>query len=265
MPPAFPCAQSTSGRQRPPKCAPFAASVGYPLILKTAQRRGRRRHEARPDNGARARTGPLPEYHLDQGQLHCRRGIHRRTRRLPRHHQHQWRSGPRVHQPLLPQRAGSHARARWISPQIIATNRIDSAGYDEVKRVGPQKSSRRWASAPRPPTWNGFFGSKGLKFSEIGPAAHPALASGTSIAQLNDFDIYKEWALAPGFTAAIGEKPVTPLRLRHDRICAPIAMAASPATKASDSHRPRVRRLYSRCAPAQSRHTNSACGSRLHG
>ena len=46
-------------------------------------------------------------------------------------------------------------RTRWISPQIVATNRMHEPGYDEVKEMGRAGRARRSASAPRRPTWSG--------------------------------------------------------------------------------------------------------------
>ena len=59
-------------------------------------------------------------------------------------------------------------RTRWISPQVVVTNRVDTAeGYEEVKRlgravlpllgIGTSATHMEW-----------FAGPKGLKFSEIG-------------------------------------------------------------------------------------------------
>jgi len=83
---------------------------------------------------------------------------------------------------------------RWISPQIVVTNRLDLDSYREVRDVG-----RRVVEAlglERTAThmeW--FFGPKGLKVSEIG--ARPA---GERIWDMynvaNDFSVYREWALA---------------------------------------------------------------------
>lgn len=86
-------------------------------------------------------------------------------------------------------------RARWISPQFIATNRIDTApGYDEVKALG-----RRVIDALNIQTsathmeW--FYGPKGLKFSEIG-CRPPGVGAWDLYCAANDFDIYREWAEA---------------------------------------------------------------------
>ena len=83
---------------------------------------------------------------------------------------------------------------RWISPQIAVTNRIEQTGYDELRamnrRVVDALGIRNAATHME---W--FFGPKGLKFSEIG--ARPA---GEKIWDMyrvaNDFDVYREWALA---------------------------------------------------------------------
>ena len=85
-------------------------------------------------------------------------------------------------------------RERWISPQIIATNRVDGEGYDEVKRL-----ARRVITALGIDTsathmeW--FFGPRGLKFSEIG-CRPPGVGQWDVYAAANEFDIYREWAMA---------------------------------------------------------------------
>ena len=108
---------------------------------------------------------------------------------------------------------------RWISPQIVATNRIDLESYQEVREVG-----RRVIEAlglTRTAThmeW--FFGPKGLKVSEIG-----ARAAGEKIWDMysvaNDFSVYREWALAtlgeagqaqPSRRLAVGSVQVRPDR-----------------------------------------------------
>ena len=59
-------------------------------------------------------------------------------------------------------------RTRWISPQFVATNRVDSAGdYDELKVLGRRVNAALGiGTSATHMEW--FFGPKGLRFSEIG-------------------------------------------------------------------------------------------------
>jgi len=58
-------------------------------------------------------------------------------------------------------------RQRWISPQMVVTNRIDAAGYDEVKAMA-RKVNAVLGIDTSPTHMEWFYGPKGLKFSEIG-------------------------------------------------------------------------------------------------
>ncbi|MDH3532109.1 MAG: ATP-grasp domain-containing protein [Gammaproteobacteria bacterium] len=85
-------------------------------------------------------------------------------------------------------------RQRWISPQMVATNRIDEPGYAEVRDmtrkviaildIGTSATHMEW-----------FFGPKGLKFSEIG-CRPPGVCHWDVYNAANEFDIYYEWASA---------------------------------------------------------------------
>jgi biotin carboxylase len=86
------------------------------------------------------------------------------------------------------------AQHRWISPQIAVTNRVDQGGYDELRAMNARVlDALGIRGAATHMEW--FFGPKGLKFSEIG--ARPA---GEKIWDMygvgNEFDVYREWALA---------------------------------------------------------------------
>ena len=111
------------------------------------------------------------------------------------------------------------AQDRRISPQIAVTNRIEQDGYKELlamgRRVVDLLGLRHTATHME---W--FFGPKGLTFSEIG--ARPA---GERIWDMyrvgNDFDVYREWALAilgrpsekpPSRRLAVGSVQVRPDR-----------------------------------------------------
>ena len=85
-------------------------------------------------------------------------------------------------------------RTRWISPQMVATNRIDEAGYREVREmartvigilgIGTSATHMEW-----------FFGPKGLKFSEIG-CRPPGVGQWDVYNAANEMDLYFEWASA---------------------------------------------------------------------
>ncbi|MFO1142766.1 MAG: hypothetical protein U1E59_10290 [Amaricoccus sp.] len=85
-------------------------------------------------------------------------------------------------------------RTRWISPQIVATNRVHEPGYDEVKAMGARVTQALGVeTAATHMEW--FFGPKGLRFSEIG-CRPPGVGQWDSYSAGNDLDLYREWALA---------------------------------------------------------------------
>lgn len=86
-------------------------------------------------------------------------------------------------------------RKRWISPQFVVTNRLDGAeGYEELKRMGRDViGALKIETSATHMEW--FFGPKGLKFSEIG-CRPPGVRAWDLYAAANDFDIYREWAMA---------------------------------------------------------------------
>ncbi len=86
-------------------------------------------------------------------------------------------------------------RTRWISPQFISTNRIDSArAYDEVKSLG-RKVVKLLGIGTSATHMEWFFGPKGLKFSEIG-CRPPGVRAWDLHNVGNDMDLYHEWAMA---------------------------------------------------------------------
>ncbi len=86
-------------------------------------------------------------------------------------------------------------RTRWISPQIVMTNRIDSApDYAEVRELGKRVIEVLGiTTAATHMEW--FFGPKGLKFSEIG-CRPPGVRVWDFYGKGNDIDCYVEWAKA---------------------------------------------------------------------
>jgi hypothetical protein len=86
-------------------------------------------------------------------------------------------------------------RTRWISPQFIATNRVDAvAAYDEVKAMG-HKVVELLGIETSATHMEWFFGPKGLKFSEIG-CRPPGVRAWDLYNVGNDIDLYREWAMA---------------------------------------------------------------------
>ena len=86
-------------------------------------------------------------------------------------------------------------RTRWISPQFVATNRLDMTDtYDEVKAMG-QKVIKALGIGTSATHMEWFYGPKGLKFSEIG-CRPPGVRAWDLYAAGNEIDIYREWAMA---------------------------------------------------------------------
>ena len=185
-----PCAQSTSADDRDTARA-FAAQVGYPLIVKPragAGAAGTRRvdNDAELDaalaaagvrHGASVAIEEFIEGHegfIDTIAIH----------------------GQVAHEFVSHYFPGVLVamRERWISPQIIATNRLEAEGYAEVRAmtrrviqvlgIGTSATHMEW-----------FYGPKGLKFSEIG-CRPPGVGQWDVYAAANDLDIYREWAMA---------------------------------------------------------------------
>jgi carbamoylphosphate synthase large subunit len=81
-------------------------------------------------------------------------------------------------------------RTRWISPQFVSTNRIDSVPeYGELRArviaalgIGTSATHMEW-----------FFGPKGLRFSEIG-CRPPGVGAWDLYSAGNEIDLYRAWA-----------------------------------------------------------------------
>jgi formate-dependent phosphoribosylglycinamide formyltransferase (GAR transformylase) len=85
-------------------------------------------------------------------------------------------------------------RERWISPQALTTNRIAAPGYEELKAVGRRViEALGIGTSATHMEW--FFGSKGLKVSEIG-CRPTGQACWDLYCAANDLDVYREWAMA---------------------------------------------------------------------
>ena len=85
-------------------------------------------------------------------------------------------------------------RERWISPQIVVTNRNDSEDYAEIRKMCERVIEvLEIETSATHMEW--FFGPKGLKFSEIG-CRPPGVRVWDIYGAANEIDIYKEWANA---------------------------------------------------------------------
>jgi carbamoylphosphate synthase large subunit len=84
-------------------------------------------------------------------------------------------------------------RTRWISPQFVSTNRVDSvADYGELREMGARViAALGIGTSATHMEW--FFGPKGLRFSEIG-CRPPGVGAWDLYSAGNDLDLYRAWA-----------------------------------------------------------------------
>ncbi len=84
-------------------------------------------------------------------------------------------------------------RTRWISPQFISTNRIDSEpDYAQLREMG-QRVITALGIGTSATHMEWFFGPKGLRFSEIG-CRPPGVGAWDLYSAGNDMDVYRAWA-----------------------------------------------------------------------
>ena len=96
-------------------------------------------------------------------------------------------------------------RTRWISPQFISTNRVESvADYQQLRELG-QRVVEALGIGTSATHMEWFFGPKGLKFSEIG-CRPPGVGAWDLYSAGNDLDLYREWANAI-VHGAVASKP----------------------------------------------------------
>lgn len=85
-------------------------------------------------------------------------------------------------------------RTRWISPQMVHTNRIGADGYDELRAFG-RKVIQELGLGTTATHMEWFAGTMGLWFSEIG-ARPPGCNHWDMYCEANGIDLYAEWARA---------------------------------------------------------------------
>ncbi|MGB5163668.1 MAG: ATP-grasp domain-containing protein [Woeseiaceae bacterium] len=186
----IPCAQSTRAKS-PADARDFAATVGYPLIIKPPAGAGASGTYKVNDDAEL--EGVINESGLRDGQavaieefIEGHEG-YIDTLSIDGDVRHEFITHyyPNVLEAM---------RERWISPQMITTNRIEAPGYVEVREmtrkvinaldIGTSATHMEW-----------FYGPKGLKFSEIG-CRPPGVGQWDVYNAANEFDLYYEWACA---------------------------------------------------------------------
>ncbi len=169
----------------------FAKEVGYPLILKPPSAAGAAGTIRVDDEGALTRA--LAETGVDRGQTVAVEEFvegHEAfydTLAIDGHVGHDFISHyyPGVLEAM---------RTRWISPQIVVTNRMDAPAYQEVRALGLRViEALGIGTSATHMEW--FFGPKGLKFSEIG-CRPPGVGQWDLYCAANEMDLYREWAMA---------------------------------------------------------------------
>ncbi len=194
-----PCAQSL-GTSDPAEMREFSKKVGYPLIVKPRSAAGASGTVRIED--AAGLEAAIVSHHVDRGApvaveefIEGHEGFYD-TLSIDGRVVHDFASHyyPGVLEAM---------RSRWISPQIITTNRLSESGYDEVKDMG-RKVIRALGIGTSATHMEWFASPKGLKFSEIG-CRPPGVGVWDLYSAANDFDLFREWA-----SAIVNGRPTQP-------------------------------------------------------
>ncbi len=186
----IPCAQSTRA-QTPQDARDFAAAVGFPIIVKPPAGAGASGTYSVHD--AEVLEAVIQDSGLADGQevaveefIEGHEGfIDTVTIDGEVAHEFITHYYPNVLEAM---------RQRWISPQMVVTNRIDAPGYREVREL-TRKVIKIFGIGTSATHMEWFFGPKGLKFSEIG-CRPPGVGQWDVYNAANEFDLYFEWASA---------------------------------------------------------------------
>ena len=185
-----PCAQSTRAESLQ-DARDFAAAVGYPVIIKplagagasatyrvdSAERLEQVGHECRLVDGQAVAIEEFIDGHEGYLDTLCVDG--------KVGHEFITHYYPNVLTAM---------RERWISPQMVTTNRIDAEGYAELREMA-RKVIRVLDIGTSATHMEWFASSKGLRFSEIG-CRPPGVGQWDVYNAANEFDLYFEWAHA---------------------------------------------------------------------
>ena len=186
----IPCAQSTRATS-PQDAREFAASVGYPLILKPPAGAGAA-GTYRVDDDAELES-VIVDSGLAGGQAVAVEEFIEGHEGFIDTVTVDGRVGHEFITHYYPNVLDA-MRTRWISPQMVATNRIDAPGYVEVREL-TRKVIETLDIETSATHMEWFFGPKGLKFSEIG-CRPPGVGQWDVYNAANEFDLYFEWANA---------------------------------------------------------------------
>jgi formate-dependent phosphoribosylglycinamide formyltransferase (GAR transformylase) len=186
----IPCAQSI-GTRDPAEARDFAARVGLPLIVKPRDGAGAGGtwridhadeleqviHASGLAEGAAVAIEEFIEGHEGYYDTLTVNGVVR--------HEFITHYYPNVLEAM---------RTRWISPQMVTTNRVDAPGYAEVRAMG-RRVNKIFDIGTSATHMEWFYGPKGLKFSEIG-CRPPGVCQWDVYNDANEFDLYRDWAHA---------------------------------------------------------------------
>ncbi len=195
----IPCARSMGGGD-PAEIRAFAAQVGYPLVVKPRAAAGAA--------GTYRADGDDELAHILQ-MTHVGHGGQVAVEEFNEGHEAFYDTlsvgGEIVHDFITHYYPNvlEAMRTRWISPQFITTNRVDTAEeYVQVREMGKRVIGLLGlTTSATHMEW--FFGPNGLRFSEIG-CRPPGVGAWDLYCTANDIDLYREWAMAVtyGRTAA---------------------------------------------------------------
>jgi carbamoylphosphate synthase large subunit len=188
-----PCAQSI-GTADANEIRQFAKKVGYPLIVKPRDGAGASGTMRVDDDAGLERA--MAEYGLQKGGQGKGVAVEEFIEGHEAFCDTITIDGKVVHDYVTHYYPGvlEAMRTRWISPQFVATNRIDAPGYNDVRKMAQDVVTALGVeTSATHMEW--FVGPKGLKFSEVG-CRPPGVRAWDLYCASNDCDMYREWAHA---------------------------------------------------------------------
>ena len=238
----------------------FVEAVGFPVILKPRAAAGRLGHLP----GRQPRTSSPPR----RGRAALADGAPVAIEEFVEGHEGFYDTltvngarRPRLHQPLLPERARGDAH-----PLDLAADRRDQPhgrpGYDEVSEMGQRVSAGARHRHRRRPTWSGSSARRACA-SPRSAAGRPASASGTATAPATSSTSTASGRSRSATASPSGRRRgATPAASSRS---APTATAGSPATRAPRRSSDRYGELRGRQPLPRAGHADAAGRGGLHG